>query len=369
MAIISPIKFNPEALKSVSRQLSTQDPSASRFARSNDEVNFPVWKTPVEGKYLVYIPNHTTEDAEGNTILRADRPFLHRVIDGSRFGGLYRSPVGIVNLELGLDGSDPLSDAASECFEWYKLKLEEVSKRLGRPVTNDNEDDRQIRRRLLNSRPVDTAFRRTVFPAVFIKADSKKLTPELDADGKLVYQIAWLSMTDSQLDKLEQSMVVTGSTCPAGRVFIFDYDYDTNKPNARDAARYLNIILLPDPASQGFTPEHLAKFDEMTEAWDEAKAIEMVKDCALYSVQQLQMLVDQAMAPIRADIAAIQQSLAPTLAPVQAKAEIVAPAAAPATPAATTSTTLPTVSSPADLVDTEEAEEVSDPSIDDLLGL
>lgn len=331
MSTLKPMAFDPARLQRMQASLAKQNPRVSAFNRSNDPEHFPVFSTPKTGVYLVYVPNHFSLDPETEQrVLQQDNVFLHRVNDGSRFGTQYRCVQGIVSPEDGFDGSCPLCEAAQESFDWYNKAIELREAQYGRAIKGAEDNDaKSIRQHLLEQRPVYLAEDRHVFPIVVIECDQKKYTPKV-VDGNVAYKVYWYECSGNQYAKLEEALKLQEDQCPAGKLFLFDYTYDTKgkEPTARDAARNLSITLLPD--SRGFTPEHFAKFDELTQDWTPAKAIETVKISAFYSVEQYAGLANTVMNAKRVELQSINRELA-SLSTAAHVGDV--PAPAPALPA------------------------------------
>lgn len=296
MALLKPMKLDKDKLAKLKSSFAEQNPNIGQFNPSNDPEHYPVFRTPSQGLYLMYIPNHFMVNEEDERVLRADHVFTHFVNDGSRYGTQVRCVQGI-HLGDELDGTCPLCEGAQISWDWYNTKMDQACTIQGRDLKKaDDEGAKALRSSLLRAKPVGSATERLVFPAVIIDVDSKR--KPLVKDGKLSYRIVFINWSVNQMEKIMKS-IVDEDSCPAGRVFYLNYNYDTKgkEPNARDAAREMSVIWAADPNSVGLTPEHLSEFDKRTEDWDEAKSMEMVKDAMPYPVSQLESLMLGVVAP------------------------------------------------------------------------
>lgn len=287
---IKPVALSAEQMEALAASAQKQsDPNARGFTRSNDEENYPVWTSKESGKFLMYIPNHVVVGESGEESLRMDKPYLHSVKDGSRYGRDYRCTMGIQGEDF--DGTCPLCEAAQESWNWYFRKLDALSAQTGVDFQDkSNEAVKATRSSLSKDLVVQQARGFYTFPIIHIETDDKASAIKVE-DKKLQYKAYWISMSQPQWDKLMSALdSAEGLTTPAGQMFVFNYNYDTKgaKPNKMDAARNLTISL--KPSTKGITDKVLMDLDSKTEDWTPAKAMEMVKSNALFDTDSLRDL-------------------------------------------------------------------------------
>lgn len=321
MAQLKPISFDASALTQL-RSAVVKQVENTGFEPSNDPLNYPIWRSPAEGRFIMYVPNHATLNPVTNEReLNEDLVALHRVNDGSRYGVDYRCIQGIVIPEYGLDGNCPLCDGAQESHDWYDAKLALLARNQGTTVealkSSDEKAVKAIRQGLLDEKKVGFASSRTprhVFPIVAIPLD---VSNQLNlAEAKAF----WFDMSSTQFGKFTKSVESTLSAdkCLAGHAFLVDYNYDHNgQPTARDAARFMTVAVKDDHEAIN-SKKH--DWDELTKEWTPIKAMEMVKRSAFYPKDALAEKIAPLLAMQNADLqnmlAAMNQGSAPAGVPV-----------------------------------------------------
>jgi hypothetical protein len=276
--------------------------------KSHDPKNFPVFSIPLGGKVLVYVPNHTVVDADGNQILRADRPILHAINDGRSFRYI-RCVHGLVEDSIGYDGDCPLCDGVSEPWDLANAKIRSRCAQLGLdPEDRENKDVKSIRSSEFSDRVLKEGERYLTFPIVVFEtdADCKKLVT--DDKKNIKYQIFWYSISEKLYDKTWAKTIEEMEdepTSPAGQFFVLSYVYDTKgRPaNARDSARALAVHHKPAYNTKEAFNKLKVQLDKATEDWTPEKAAEVVINNNLFSMEDLQALTDDVLRTTRETLA------------------------------------------------------------------
>lgn len=323
MVTLKPISIDKSRLANLQKAFAKQTVGGGGYNPSNDPEHFPVFRTPTQGRYLVYIPNHADmvmdETGEEIKVLRADNLNIHRVLDGSnRFGLQVRCSQGIIDPESGFDGSCPLCEAAQESWEWYNTRIAYMEHKSGQVIKGiDTKEARQLRTNVLNQKPVSNAQARIVFPAVVIETVDKgrRLEPAVDpATGSPKYKVYWINFSVLQYEKITKQVELTEDQSPAGRMFLFNYNYDTKgkEPDAASAGRNMTVTLInPDEKGLivGFSKDNLLQFDKMTEGWTPVEAMSTVKDAAPRTVEELRSITEEVMPLYRTQTRDVMDSL------------------------------------------------------------
>lgn len=192
--------------------------------------NYPLFEVPVNQKLLVYIPNHTIVDADGVSKIRADVFTAHECRAGKSFLSV-RCSGEVVSEQLNLDGSCPVCNAISECWELYNYQWRELCKMRGYDPESPEADEalKNEKKELLDQRAVKKAEQYITFPIVVVDCEEGKTVPKKDAQGKLsgkpmFYTIKMSSFDDkwkTAFDALEDDDASDYN--PAGRWAILNF--------------------------------------------------------------------------------------------------------------------------------------------------
>ena len=305
MRKLTPIMFSEEESVAIQEQLGVQEVQRGT-PKSLDPINFPVFTVPVNKKVLVYVPNHTVQDADGVDRLRMDMPLIHSVTVGRQFLS-YRCTSGLVNENHGLDGSCPLCIGKDDPWDLAYKIIDQKCKVQGLdPKDTDNADVKAIRSAAFSDRAVKDASRHYTFPIVVfdtLNDDGKTLIK--DEEGNLKYTIYWYDCSENTWED-KWVKVLEGMedepTHPGGRFFMLNYIYKTKpneQPNARDAARNVTISARTVSGSEKLR-EYL---DKQTEEWTPVKAQRTVLANIIYSNEDLQSVADEALVNTRSLLA------------------------------------------------------------------
>lgn len=306
---LSPIKMTEEENLKVQDQLSVQSTSKG-VPKSLDPKKFPVFDIPVNGKELVYVPNHVYKDDKGVEHLQMDMPLVHNVLDGRRFL-YYRCINGIEMESQGLTGECPLCIGSADAWEYANLRIKAKCQVEGLdPEDKDNTSVKNIRSSMFDERVVKDANRQFTFPIVVIATqnhDGKTIIK--DEAGNYSFIPQWYQISEAQYNNTWAKVLEAMEdepTHPGGHFFLLNYTYTpkSGEPNKRDSAKNLTVNVKHMKGSD----EVASKLDELTKEWTPAKARETVVNSVLYSTEQIQYVADCALEHTREMIALMTTS-------------------------------------------------------------
>lgn len=296
MRKLTPVALTTEQSQEASTQLGVQE-AQKAAPKSRDPLNFPVYEVPVNKKVLIYVPNHIVQDADGVDRLRMDTPLIHAVQIGKNFAN-FRCTSGIVIEGTSFRGECPLCDGTSEPWDLANFIIEEKCRQQGLdPEDTEAEAVKAIRSAAFSDRKVKDAMRYYTFPVVrFETVNDDGKTFVKDDDGNMKYTVEWYTISESQWEKTWQKTLEgmeDEPTHPGGNFFLMNYCYTPKRgePNKRDSARALVVSSRKIKNSEKMREV----LDKQTEAWTPEKAREVVINNALYSVEDLQSVTDDAL--------------------------------------------------------------------------
>lgn len=327
---------------------SAEQTGSTKQPKSYDP-NFPAWEVPVNTKVLVYVPNHTMTMPDGTTTLRMDKFAAHDCRGRNTYARV-RCTAGIVDEELGLDGSCPFCEATAESWELYNKEYADAAAVRGIDLNDAGAADmlKAEREELKKHRAVDQGRVYYTFPIVVIECESKNgeatTQPKFDESGKLITKVYWYSISenafeDKWIKSLEAVTLDDGSTPtnPAGLWFVLNYKVAKNtKADKMNSAKALQVVAKNMGDSYKTWAEY---FDKITEEWTPAKAMETLVANALRDGAEQKEACDEIMKVTRDKLAMreLQAGSVPAHGqlPVNGDANAVLGAfgAAPATPA------------------------------------
>lgn len=296
-----PIKLSSDANEKIQSQLNVQSTSRA-VPKSTDPKNFPVFDIPTGKKVLIYVPNHVIDGADGPE-LRMDKPLIHAVQDGKRFV-YYRCVSGIMyddeNGNTLFDGSCPLCEGTSIPWDLANRRIQQKCAQAGlNPEDKENTQVKAIRSGEFSARVLKESNRYFTFPIVVIDTvnDDGK-TIQKGEDGKPICTTMWYHISEAQYNRKWVACfegIEDEPTHPGGRFFTLNFIYDTKnkEPNKRDAAQNLTVIARNINKSEEFR----AYLDNKTKDWTPEKAQETVITNQLFSIEDLQRVADDVLAP------------------------------------------------------------------------
>lgn len=269
--------------------------------------NYPLFDIPVNGKVLIYIPNHTVVEADGTVSLRKDKFASHQAIIGKAYQQI-RCCGEIVDASLGYDGSCPACNAMADAWKLYGYQWKAFCQAKGLDPDSDEvkEQFKNDRKELMNKMAIQKPNIYYTFPIVVIECEEGKTVPKKDANGKLVghpmfYTIAENSYIDKWLTAFDSIDDDDGDKNPGGRWAILNYTYTpkSGQHNKRDSARNLKVSFKTmDSAYDAWAKA----FDDMTKDWTPEKAQDVLVQNAIRDMSEMEDAVAEIMTSTREQI-------------------------------------------------------------------
>lgn len=329
---IKPKAMSKEALADLSAQAQEQK-FFTATPKSEDPTNYPVFSIGNE-QYLIYVPNHTLVNEDGQTELRQDKPFIHTIEVNGRYHKI-RCTDGIVSEELGLDGTCPICDGRSVVDEYARIEADRLLVSQGFEAGDNSEEARKLTKGIFDNRAIKRKSRNLTFPIVVFERTLTKNSQGRDVyklsqdpkTGELIYQTMWYNISealysgsdarrgiwkgelDARADELDMDIPT-----PAGYWFTLNGRYidDPQKWSARDAATQFKVTMLPNGpknVDQAYREELEKRLDAETEGWTPEKAIEMVIANHFLPVDAVRESTEEILQPLRDKIALHQANL------------------------------------------------------------
>ena len=329
---IKPKAMSKEALADLSAQAQEQK-FFTATPKSEDPTNYPAFSIGNE-QYLIYVPNHTLVNEDGQTELRQDKPFVHTIEVNGRYHKI-RCTDGIVSEELGLDGTCPICDGRSVVDEYARIEADRLLVSQGFEAGDNSEEARKLTKGIFDNRAIKRKSRNLTFPIVVFERTLTKNSQGRDVyklstdpkTGELIYQTMWYNISealysgsdarrgiwkgelDARADELDMDIPT-----PAGYWFTLDGRYinDPQKWSARDAATQFKVTMLPNGpknVDQTYREELEKRLDAETEGWTPEKAIEMVIANHFLPVDAVRESTEEILQPLRDKIALHQANL------------------------------------------------------------
>ena len=304
---VESVKLDDQQAKELESKLQNQEKKVSR-PLAKDE-NLEMWKTPINDRALIYIPNFTRMDADGNPELATERAFIYAVRTASEYLQL-RDTTGLSGLtEAGISGNDPLREVEQENWEIYNAKVDAQAKKLN--IDKKSESLKDFRAEVLNNFSVKPSNEYYYFPIVHLVTSkdaqghsSVQLEDVINKDGKPVMKPYLYRISKAQFDKMFATIV---STLPKGETLggrLYQFSYITGKATSE----------LKNPARDSglaFTPNLMQNaLDEGTKQALDSVAEFMTLDYLRDNVYELMLLPDAVHTEVAKDAhARIEQEL------------------------------------------------------------
>ena len=307
---------------------SAQQTGKATRLRSYDP-NFPLFETPMNKKLLVYVPNHTIMNPDGTLDIRKDKFAAHATKKGREFNTI-RCTSGVVSSALHLDGTCPFCEAEAEIWDLYNREYEEIAKSKGiDPASPEAKDSlKQQRIELLNNQAVKRAEVFYTFPIVVIDCEENNgvltTTPKKDEEGKISGKTFWYTVKEkTYVEKWKKGLETVSTeddtvpTSPAGLWAVLDFTYESKdgKHDKMGSGRALAVGYKTMSKNYNAWANY---FDELTEEWTPAKAMETLVDNAIRDMDEQREAADDILKPVRDRMAMFTlgsiQSVAPQVA-------------------------------------------------------
>ena len=245
-----PILLDDNQAKALEAKLHTQENRVSRPVATEDSIK--LWKTPINDRALVYIPNFTRVDEAGNTVFDAERAFVYPIRTNSEYLQL-RDTTGLTGLnDQGISGNSPLREIEQENWEIYNAKLNAQASKLGVDPKSDSLKD--FRSSLLSNFSVKPSNEYLYFPIIHIETSkaqdgnsSVQLTDALKKDGQPVLTPYVFRISKRQFDKLFANIASTlavGDTL-GGHLYQFSYITGKATSDLKEPARDSGLAFVP----------------------------------------------------------------------------------------------------------------------------
>ena len=269
--------------------------------------NFPLFKTPVNEKLLVYIPTvnlHKNEDGtEYNELLHSAN---HSYTKGKQFGTITcisgldeNSPVAEM---LGYTGhSCPACDAVNECWELVNAKVESIAREMGIDPNNDPEEKlKPSRKKFISEMALSRSAEYVTFPIVVIPHKNLKLTEE-SMTGMKAY---FVTMSKQRYEEKVCASLGTLYNNPghiAGRFMLWNFTYDTkgNQPTARHSAKNATFSIYTDAMALQAFEKLREPAEEIAKEFTNIKALQVLTAIEPVPYDKIVKEVDSVMSETR----------------------------------------------------------------------
>lgn len=301
-------KFNPADLIAARSSQTVSKPFGSTDSK------FPLFKTPVGENLLVYIPRLNVIDngdgTETNVLLHSA---THKYNTGKQFGDItcitgfpMDNPVAEA---LGYVGHTcPACDAISECWDLVNAKTNALAKQMGIDPQNDREERlKPSRQKFMQEMAIQRSVEQVTFPIVVLPAKNNR--PTEDAMEKMQGYFVTMSKQRYQekvcagLDALYEN---PGHI--AGRWMTWKFIYDTKgaQPNARDAAKNAQFLIIDNSAAINALQPYVAKAEEIGAEFTNEKALEVLTALEPQSYDEILTATNRVMKDTRNTLAAME---------------------------------------------------------------
>lgn len=299
-------------------EASAQQTGKAKRIRTYDSA-YPVFEVQNK-RFLAYIPNHTVQKPDGSFDLACDKFAVHSCnLKGREFLDV-RCTSNVVSETLGLDGSCPLCNAVGECWELVREEFNAILRsKGGDPEAPDAiESNKTLWQDAKKNMAIKGGQVKYTFPIVVIDCVEKDgvatTTPKKNAEGQISGTPMWITISESAykekwLKALNTAPTVDDiePTSPAGLWVVLDYTYEAEdgKWNAMDAGRKVTVGY----KAMGEGYDAWAKsFDQLTESWTPAKAMEVLVANQLRDMEEQIAACDELMKPTREKLALFSAS-------------------------------------------------------------
>lgn len=267
-------KADPTAMQGLLQASKEQTVQAGYQA--SEDPNFPVMRTPVEKRYLVYFPKTNVTVVDGVESMDL-MPSLQHAFSNGNGHGFVRCIHGLEHEELGYDGTCPACSGVAEVWDLYKLKIEQHAQFKGIDPMNDKDEQlKQVKQKAGDERVLKNAERYYCFPVALIPLVGSVPAPDALETMKVEF-VFWREQR--YIDKIKKPLdnMFPPRPHPAGMFWVWDFNYDTKgRPaNARDAARNAVFTAIDATTAQQFEPLAV-KAEELAVGFTSAKAHEVV---------------------------------------------------------------------------------------------
>lgn len=295
MALIQPLTLNPDRAAQLLKASAKAQEAATVYTRSHDEENFPVFRNPNHGQYILYIPNITTTDEGGELVHQMTTARIHTIKGDSKFGDEYRCTRGVIfqsdNPDESMDGGCPMCDLTSAQWDDYKNRLALYDLKNGTAIEADkSEGALKVKEAMRSSFVADSTIRH-FFPGYIFELETVGNSTVIKKDTPP--KMYWMDITANQKrEKFDKALALAPNSSLAGKVMLLNFGRDP-QAQVRDAVRSMTVQwLTSDLATQvGVTPEVMAQADAIAEDWTPLKAMTTIKRLDFYPMSALEQMI------------------------------------------------------------------------------
>lgn len=308
------VKVDASIVANTMEQLKNQPAPVESFSKTDDEA-YPVWRPEAMKAYLVYVPmTPVRTNADGTLTEDPLRTWVHNISANGMFTDV-RCFNGFTNETLGFDGTCPFCEAAQECGQAYYKKLEFEAKRMGISEIKNNPALESIRTKLNSERVVKRADEYVTFPIVVLSETPSVGLTEADMKNFKVYYMDMRYATyEEKILKTLTSQVppiaIAPSGAPFGKMFVFNYVYNTNgaKANNRDAVRNAQYSPITDMNYYASAKVYTDYAEQLAASFTNEKAVEVIKAKQLWYHDDYVKHADSVMFTTRAFLSAMNDN-------------------------------------------------------------
>ena len=305
-------KFNPaDLIAARSKQTITK-------SFGSTDSNFPLFKTPVNENWLVYIPTlNLVDNGDGTFTNELLHSASHKFSTGKQYGDIpciTGFPMdSIVAEALGYTDENgahtcPACDALSECWDLVNAKVASVAKQIMVDPGNDRDEKlKPHRTKFMQEMAIQRPVEYVTFPIVMVPAKNNK--PTEDAMDKM--QGYFVTMAKQRYEEKVCAGLDALFDNPghiAGRWMTWKFTYDTKgaQPNARDAAKNAQFMIITDSAAITALKPYVEKAEEIGAKFTNTVALEVLTALKPQTYEEILASTNRVMKETRNTLAAME---------------------------------------------------------------
>lgn len=278
------------------------------------DANFPLFKTPVNQKILVYIPTlNLVDNGDGTQTNNLLYSAVHKYSVGKQFGDItcikgfpMDNPVAEV---LGYVGHTcPACDALNECWDLVNKKTETMARQIGVDPSNDRDETlKPYRQKYISEMVLQKPTEQVTFPIVVLPSKNNK--PTEDAMEKMEGYYVTMSK-QRYFEKVCAGLdgLFDNPGHIAGRWMWWNFIYDTGGAQAiaRDAAKNAKFLIIQEAPALAALQPYVAKAEEIGAKFTNEKAIEVLTALEPKEYSEIKSATDRVMKETRIMLSAME---------------------------------------------------------------